>query len=100
MRDKSSSLVEPLDFSQAFHSPPVAIHNFLCELLLYNFAVPNNREWNPLLYVGDIKLRALMTWVQNKISREIQAKSYRELEEEIPLYLRYEARDPKTFYYD
>lgn len=36
----------------------------------------------------------------NEVSRETQAKSYRELEEEISLYLRPKARDPNTYYYE
>lgn len=99
MRDRSPLLNEPLDFSQDFHSSHAAIQNLLCELFLHNLEVPNDRVCNPLLYVGDIQLRALMSWIQNEISWESQAKVYRELEEEIPLYLRLEAKDPKTYYY-
>lgn len=100
MRDKSSSLVETLEFSQAFHSSPIAIHNFLCDIFLHNLAVLDNREHNPLLCIGDIQLRSLISWIKNKINRDVHAKSYRELEEEIPLYLRPKDRDPKTCYYD
>ena len=41
-----------------------------------------------------------MSWIQNEISREHQAKSYRDMEHEIPLFLRHEAKDPQTYYYD
>ena len=44
-----------------------------------------NRAYNYLLYVENIQLRALMPWIQNEISIEVQAKSYRELEDEIPM---------------
>ena len=62
--------------------------------------MPNNREWNPLLYIGGIHLRSLVSWIQSKVHREVHVKSYRELEEENTLFLMLEARDPKTHYYD
>ena len=52
--------------------------NLLYELFLHNLAVPDNRDWNPLPYVGDIQLRALMSWIQNEISRENQVHQYRD----------------------
>ena len=35
--------------------------NFLCELYVHNFIMPLETQWNPLLYIGDIHLRALMS---------------------------------------
>ena len=100
IQDKSPSLNDPKDFFHAFHNSPSAIKNFLCKFFLYNFAVPNNRDWNPLIYVCDIQLRALMSWIQNEIRRVIQDKYYRELKVEMSLLLRAKAKDPKTYYYD
>ena len=50
--------------------------------------------------MGDIQLRALISWIQNEISRQYQAHQFRELEYETPLLLRPEAKDARTMYYE
>lgn len=100
MQGKCLTLNTPHEFFQSFHTTPVAIKNLLCELFLYNLVVTVDRDWNPLPYVGDIQLWALMSQIQNEVSRGNQAQKYRELEYEIPLFLRLEANDAKTLYYD
>ena len=87
------------EFYFAFQSSLVATKNLLCELHLHNHAIPNDKEWNPLLYVGDIQL-AYMSWVQNELNRENQARPYRHEEVDIPLPIRPEARDVCHYYYD
>lgn len=42
------------EFYDAFQSIPMPLNNFLCELYLHNLVVPNDTEWNSLLYVGDV----------------------------------------------
>ena len=56
MQDKNIALNIPQEFFHAFHTSPKVIKIFLYELLLHNLVVPNNKDWNPLLYVGDIQL--------------------------------------------
>ena len=58
---KYFTLNTPQEFFQSFHTAPVANKNFLCELFLHNLVVPNDRDWNPLIYVGVIQLTTLMS---------------------------------------
>ena len=88
IRGLNPSLNTPQEFYAAFKSVPMALQNILCELYVHNLAVPNNKDWNSLLYVGDVQFRAIMSWMQNKISRESQAAPYREKEILEPLYIR------------
>ena len=93
VQNKTLTLDDPQDFFYAFHNSLAIVKKFLCELFLYNLVEPDCRDWNPLLYVGDIQLQALMSWIQNEISREHQAQQYIEMEYEIPLFLRPKAKN-------
>lgn len=90
----------PHEFFQAFDAAPIAIRNFLYKLFLDNLVVIDNRDWISLPYMGDIQLRALISWIQNEISRENQAHQYRELEYEMPLFLKPKPKDAITVYYE
>ena len=58
----NSSLNTPHEFYYAFQQFLAVIKNLLCELYMHNLVFPNNREWNPLMYVvGDIQLREFMS---------------------------------------
>ena len=63
MQGKSLTLNTPQEFFQDLHNIPIAIKIFLCELFLHNLVVLDDRDWKLLLYVGDIQLRELMSWI-------------------------------------
>lgn len=73
MQGKSLTLNTPQEFFQDFHTTPAAIKYLLYELFLHNLVVPNNKYWNPILYVGDIQLKTLMSWIQNEFSKKNHA---------------------------
>ena len=54
IRGLNPSLNTPQVFYAAFKLVPMALQNLLCELYVHNLAVPNNKDWNSLLYVGDV----------------------------------------------
>ena len=78
----------------------MALQNLLCELYVHNLAVPNNKDWNSLLYVGDVQFRAIMSWMQNKIIQESQAAPYREKEMLEPLYIHLEVQNTHRVFFD
>lgn len=72
----------------------------ICEFYLHNYVVASDSEWNPLLYIGDIHIKALMSWIQNEISMGAQAKAYKDFEFDCPLALRKEEKEPRVLYYE
>lgn len=100
VRDLSPSLETPEEFYDAYQTSPAAVKNLLCELYLHNYVVPSDSEWNSLLYIGDIHLTALMSWIQNEISMGAQARAYKDFEFDCPLPLRKEAKEPRVLYYE
>lgn len=94
VRDLSPSLDTPKEFYNVYQNSPTTIKNLLCEFYLHNYVVTSDNEWNPLLYIGDIQLKALISWTQNEISMGAHAKTYRNLEFDCPLPLRAEAKNP------
>lgn len=97
VRDLSPSLQTPEEFYHVYQTSPTAIKNFLYEFYLHNYIVPDDVDWNPLLYIGDIYLRPLMSWVQNEIARGEQFQIHRKEELDLSLPLRAESREPRDF---
>ena len=60
----------------------------LYELYIHNFIIPIENQWNPLLYIGDIHLRALMSWMHNEANYDRQLNNYRDEEIIEPMPLR------------
>lgn len=52
----------------------------MCEFYLHNLVFPYNSEWNPLLYVGDLQVRALCSYMHNEDNKGDYAKRYKEME--------------------
>lgn len=78
----------------------MALQNLLCELYVHNLVVPDNKDQNSLFYVGDVQFRAIMSWMQNEISRESQAAPYREKEMLEPLYIHVEVQNTHRVFFD
>ena len=68
--------------------------NLLCELYMHNFIIPQDTQWNPLLYIRDVHLRALMSWMANETNYDPQLDAYREFERSEPLPLWAESSKP------
>lgn len=67
---------------------------------MHNYVVTSDSEWNPLLYIGDIHIKALMSWIQNEINMGAQAKTHGDVEFDFPLPLRKEVKEPRVLYYE
>ena len=57
------SLNTPQEFYTTFKSIPTTLKNLLCELYVHNLVVPNDTNWNSLLYVGDVRFREIILWM-------------------------------------
>ena len=94
------SISTPHKFYYAFQSSLMTLKNLLCELYLHNLAVPDNTKVNSLLYVGDVQLRVVISWIKNEISHEHQSVPYKKKEMSIPLMMRSEVHHSKRIYFD
>ncbi len=48
------SLHTPQEFYAIFKLVLMALENLLCELYVHNLAILDDKDWNSLLYVGDV----------------------------------------------
>jgi hypothetical protein len=53
-RGLNPSLHTPQEFYAAFKAALMTLQNLLCELYIYDLVVPDDTDWNSLLYVGDV----------------------------------------------
>lgn len=87
-----------IECSNAYRIGSPKMKNLLCDFYLHNYVVTQDQDWYPLLYVGDIQLRAFMSWVQIEIIWGQQYNAYRKMESNIPLAIRVESRNPREIY--
>lgn len=94
IKDVDCEFKNAQDFYGVYQTLPSWQKNLLCELYIHNFKISQEIEWNPLLYIGDVHLRALMSWMSNETNYDSQMDAYRELERSEPLPLRAESSKP------
>ena len=67
---------------------------------MHNFIIPSETQWNTLLYIGDIHLRALMSWMYNEANYDRQLNNYKDEERTEPLPLRAKSSKPEEILRD
>lgn len=87
MRNIDCEFKSAQDFYNVYQIVPSWKKNLLCELYLHNFIIPQETKWNPLFYIGDVHLRAFMSWMHNKTNYDRQVDTYRDVERSEPLPL-------------
>lgn len=97
---KNPSLESPNDFYDAWRESPQHLKYLLCGFYLHNLVVPYDLDQNPLLYMGDIHISALISWIQNEISRGEQFDSFKHVGTTQPLPIRKESTIGKRIYFD
>ena len=68
------------EFYGLYQTLPPWQQYLLCELYVHNFFIPAKTEWNPFLYIGDVHLKALMSWMSNEENYDRQLNDYRDEE--------------------
>ncbi len=66
MRNIDCEFKNGQDFYNVYQTFLSCKKNLLCELYLHNFIISQETKWNPLLYIVDVHLRALMSWMHNE----------------------------------
>ena len=73
------------EFYGLYQTLPPWQQNLLCELYVHKFVIAAKIEWNPLLYIGDVHLKALMSWMSNEENYDRQLNDYKDEERLEPL---------------
>ena len=79
------------EFYGLYQTLPPWQQNLLCKLYVHNFVIPSETEWNHFLYIGDVYLKSLMSWMSNEENYDRQLNNYRDEEGAKPLSLRVES---------
>ena len=100
MEGLNTSISTPHEFYDAFLYILMPLKNLLYELYLHYLVAPDNIEWTSLLYVADVYLRVVMSWMHNDISREHQVTPYMDNEMIVPLLMSLEVQNSRQTFLD
>ena len=84
-------------FVKTFAEAPASDQHLLCELYLHNEAMLENREVNLNPIVGDIQIRAFVSFLANQITWKTAFIASRHNEENRLLWIRLEPSNPAIF---
>lgn len=87
----------PDQFIEAFIEAPNNDQNLLCELYLHNEAMPEDRVMNILPIVGDIKIRAFISFLANQLTWKNVYMSATHNEQNCLLWIQNEPQNAATF---
>ena len=100
LRNVNAKFKSAQEFYGLYQTLPPWKHNLLCELYVHKFFIPVEIEWNPLLYIGDVHLKALMSSMSNEANYDRQLVNYSNEERIEPLPLRAESSQPEEMLQD
>ena len=80
LRNVNAEFKSAQEFYGLYQTLPPWQQNLLCELYVHNFFIPTKTKWNHLLYIGDVHLKALMSWMSNEVNYDRQLINYRDEE--------------------
>jgi hypothetical protein len=72
--------------------------NLLCEFYLHNYLLPDNIDWNPNHFIGDINLRDFQFVLENELKRAHEKELYKGEEMIVPLWIRPETTSITTIF--
>ena len=84
-------------FIENFTEAPKNDQNLLCELYLHNEAMSEDRKMNILPLVGDIQLRAFISFLANQLTWQNSFVSAQHNEQNCLLWIRVEPQNAATF---
>ncbi len=84
-------------FIETFAEASNSEHNLLCELYLHNEAMPEDRKLNLVPLVGDIQIRAFVSFLANQLTWPNAFMSATHNEENCLLWIRVEPQNAAVF---
>ena len=87
----------PDRFIETFREAPHNDQNLLCELYLHNEAMPEDRAMNILPIVGDIQIRAFISFLANQLTWKNAYMLEEHNEQNCLLWIRNEQHNATTF---
>lgn len=81
------------EFLNVFANSTPKEQDQLCEFYLHNYVVSKETYQNPLIFVGDIQVRALATYYRNEQFKGEIMEEYEEREKSVALHIRKDSKD-------
>jgi hypothetical protein len=91
------AVLKPEDFVKTFAEASTTDQHLLCEVYLHNEAIPENRQLNLNPLVGDIQIRALVSFLTNQITWQNDFLAAKHNEDNRLLWIRPEPQNAATF---
>jgi hypothetical protein len=88
---------KPEDFVQTFAEASTSDQHLLCEVYLHNEAIPENKQLNLNPLVGDIQIRALVSFLTNQITWQNDFLATKHNEDNHLLWIQPEPQNAATF---
>jgi len=85
-----------MTFLKVFATTTPEEQDQLYEYYLHNYVVSEDAEWNPLIYVGDLQVRAMASYFRNEKLRGEIMQAYTKREKSIALPIRRESKIPES----
>ena len=92
--NKPHQIVDPKSFMKAYFSFDSVDHHLPCGLYLHEYICMVDRRFNMSPYVGDIKLHAFSSFVQNQVRWELAYSAIEHNEKNVTLSVRGELKPP------
>ena len=61
------NIKDPMDFLRTLKSYDILTQNIMFELYMHNYLLRYDKKFNPVLYVGDVQLRAFLSYTINQV---------------------------------
>lgn len=94
--NQSVGMSKEFEFLSVFANSKLEEWDQLCEYDLQNYVVPEETEWNSLIFVGDLQVRALASYYSNEQFKGEIMEEYEEREKLVTLLIRKYSKDPNA----
>jgi hypothetical protein len=84
------NIKDPIQFLRTLRSHDILTQHLMCELYMHNYLLRDDKKFNPVPYVGDVQLRAFLSYTINQVKWKKALDSFEENQVHIPLQVRME----------
>ena len=97
-KEISHEIEDGVQFLQILRAHDLETQNLMCELYMHGYLLHENKEFNPVPYVGDIHLRALTSNTLNQISWQKTSNTFEANQTIKPFFMSEEHERSVTMY--
>lgn len=94
--NQSIAMSRKFDFLNIFVESTPDEQDQLWQYYLHKYVVPKETEWNTLMFLGDLQVRALASYFRNEIFKGELMEEYEERDKCVALPVRKESKNPDS----